>query len=215
MPLIMEFTGESEDAITSKAAKARSVQESWAKDHPTTPVELRDYYGASDNGYLYDLLAWNTSQDYYRITRLLNDYRGEKALVVGPGLGTEAAMLAGRNEVEVFELPGILKKFSKKRLGSSVTFLDGNTLDQALEYQLYTLIVAIDVLEHIHPDEIESMLELIYLHLAEGGTLYLHNAWGEQDKYPMHFDHSEIFNKFCEKHQIIQETLVTWRKRSQ
>lgn len=213
---IANFTGQSETEVARLGSQgAANVQKSWAKHAPGDADALRAFYGAQDNGYLYDLLNWNVSETYHRITRALRDFRGEEVLVIGAGLGTEADLLADRNSVHVFELPGVLRDFAKQRLGQRVLFHDHDTLQELashFQWVQFSLIVAVDVLEHVHPDEIETVLDALFGLLEPGGVLYAHNNFEQVDLYPMHFDHAQAWAAWVKKNELVQETEIVWRK---
>ena len=130
---VSKFLGEPLDLVMAKAMRgSENVREGWANHLPETPEDLRAFYGAEDNGYFYDLLAWNTSPFYHSITKPLYEANDEHVLVVGAGLGEEVDRLRGRNTVDVFELPGALKDFVTKRFhdDQTVEILDGKTLQE-------------------------------------------------------------------------------------
>jgi hypothetical protein len=62
---------------------------------------------------------------------------------------------------------------------------------EELEDKDYDIVIAIDVLEHIHPDSLGSLLKHIAGCLKDRGFLYHRSNFGQQDLFPMHFDHSE------------------------
>lgn len=198
--LLIEWTGlEPEEVQHRMSEGSKNVSAAWDKNPPQTAEELRAFYQDKDNGYLYDLANWNSSLPYIGVLRNLDGFKEYDVLVIGAGLGTEAELLAYKNKVDVFELPGHLKEFCKWRLKDTATMLDGDTLPKAIEGKKYNLIVSIDVLEHVHPDELDAVLQAIADSLADEAILCCHNNWGQQDIYPMHFDHSEKFNEWVEK----------------
>jgi hypothetical protein len=212
---IAEFTGETPEMVLAKAANgSQNVRGAWQDAEPLNAEQERAFYGSRANGYLYDLLAWNCQPLYERIIAPLRKVKGERVLVIGAGLGTEADVLADKNEVDVFELPGVLKDFGMKRLGRRVNWLHGDTLSRALDGDdIYDLIVAIDVLEHIYPDELPTVLADLEPSIApRGGALYAHNNFGQQDLYPMHHDHSAYFAQWCEMAGLVQESEYVWRR---
>jgi hypothetical protein len=210
------------------AGHTEGVREAWNRAKPVTAGEVRGFYGSKDSGYLVDLLWWNMSEMYMRMMQELRQAHGMNVLVVGGGLGSEAAAMAKRNNVDVFELPGALREFCRERFNhapcetvnsleaqdrtrvtaltkvvaltsgfeDSVRVLEDATLART-PIKRYDMIVAIDVLEHIHPDEFESTLDAILARLAKTGRLYIHTTWDLQETYPMHYNHSERFVVWC------------------
>ncbi len=204
---IADFTGESVDMVLAKASRGgNNVREAWQAQPPNGATQERAFYGSESNGYLYDLLSWNCQPLYDRILAPLRGISGQRVLVIGCGLGTEADVMAEHNFVDVFELPGTLKDFAMRRLGRRVDWLHGDTLMDALdpEDDAYDLIVAIDTLEHIHPDELEGVLGAIAGALGKQGALYAHNNWGQQDVYPMHHDHRAVFDAWCARVGLVK-----------
>jgi SAM-dependent methyltransferase len=211
---IAAFTGESAEMVLAKATHAgANVSEPWKEHAPANADEERAFYGCKDNGYLYDLLNWNCQPLYERILMPLYPVSSQRVLVIGCGLGTEADVMADRNRVDVFELPGVLKDFAMRRLGSRVNWLHGDTLGEALDGDdRYDLVVAIDTLEHVHPSELPFVLADIDMVLAPHGALYAHNNFGQQDVYPMHHDNGEYFNGWWQSMDMVQEGEYLWRK---
>jgi hypothetical protein len=215
---ISKFTRETPEDVMSKVLRgSENPRQAWESKTPRTSQEVRDFYGAPDNGYLYDLAAWNASPFYVKIVRALRNLHDQKVLIIGSGVGSEIDALVSQNKVTVFELPGILRDFSKSRFEDQVQFLEGNTLLEAedhLDLHQFDLIVAIDVLEHIHPDEIQGVLDSISELWDSTGTLVLHNNFGDHDLYPMHYDHSKVFQRWVESLHLTQTSEISWAKES-
>lgn len=212
--LVAAFTGESEDAVVAKAAQgSHNVREAWTQASPQGATAERVFYGDCTNGYLYDLIGWNCTPLYERILAPLRMISGQRVLVIGCGLGTEADVCADNNQVTVFELPGVLKDFATRRLHTRVSWLQGDRLCEALDPEAqYDLIVAIDTLEHIHPDEVPDVLTALSAVLTPTGALYCHNNWGQQELYPMHHDHSALFDAWCEMMGLVQKGEFLWER---
>lgn len=223
--LIVKRTGLTPGIVTAEIAKgSMNPRESWQNKNPQTLDEVRGFYGLEDNGYLFDLAAWNSSRGYLQMVSSLNQVINRRILVIGPGLGTEISFLThGNNTIDVFELPGILKEFCQDRFKDQelVTFLDGDTLKEALNNRSepdkqYQMIVAVDVIEHIHPDEIEEFLSEVDRALLPSGLLFAHInfASGDQKLYPMHFlDTKDAVEKFLSsKFKVYIEQLI-WKKK--
>jgi len=207
--LVSQFTGEDQNLVVAKAAKGNeTVKDAWEWAKPTGVDSVADFYGSDDNGYLYELLNWNCQPNYESMTAPLKEVEDQRVLIIGAGLGGEYQNLKDKNEVDVFELPGVFRRFLKFR------FPDINILPADRVYRLqgkYDLIVALDVLEHVHPDEIGPTLDAIGLLLAPNGQLYAHNNFGEFDKYPMHFDHSKVFDSWSSQFERLGD--MAWVKR--
>lgn len=215
---VADFTGESVDLVAAKASRGGvNVKEAWHNQisftDSATAVEERAFYGSPSNGYLYDLINWNCSALYERILQPLRLLSRQRVLVIGCGLGTEADAMAEHNQVDAFELPGALRDFAMWRLGTWVNWLYGETLASALDAdEEYDLIVAIDTLEHVHPDELPDLLTALGGVLAPRGALYCHNNWGQQELYPMHHDHSALFAYWTEQAGLVQKGEFLWER---
>lgn len=217
---VAEFTGESFDTVIARAvrgsANVREGLERHGRPQEADAEVLRGFYGAPDSGYLYELIAWNCSPFYQRTVAPLEAVEGQRALVVGGGLGGEVEALKGRNYVEVFELPGALRDFLSRRYkdlyadGLPVIVLKVDTLMEMADAGFeYDLIVAIDTLEHIHPDEFEATLDAMLAMLAPEGRFYFRNNFGQFDTYPMHFDHRRAYETWLESRGLaIVETVA-------
>ena len=194
--LVAEFVGEDADLVVAKSLNGRElVRQAWERYAPRTPDEVREFYGAADNGYLYDLLQWNCQPMYERLIGPLYEVTWSRALVVGAGLGTEVeALLENKNNrVDVYELPGVLRRFVDWRFGRRVDLLaDWPSMGQ------YDVVVAIDVLEHVHPNEIERLLRGIDGVLSPGGALVLHTTWGGADM-PQHYDNRDVVSRWLDE----------------
>jgi hypothetical protein len=191
--MIADFTGETAEQVVGKAVLGGdNVRRAWEQLDPQTPEQVKAFYGNPENGYLYDLLNWNCTPDYQQVLEPLKATAGKLALVIGAGLGTEVdALLQTGNSVHIYELPGVLRDFCVRRFtghSSRVSFT--NSISR---FNGYNLIVAVDVIEHIHPDEIEATLSAIYDALLPGGILHCHNNFEQQQLYPMHYDHRKLW----------------------
>ena len=214
--MIAEFTGETPQMVLAKAAQGpNGVRAAWNDVTPVTVDDERAFYGNPDNGYLYDLLSWNCQPYYERLIHPLYKERGKNILVIGTGLGTEADILADANNVDCFELPGVLRDFAKQRLGDRVAWVEADKLTpDALSPGVYDLVIAIDTLEHVHPSELPTVLGAIRKALRPGGTLYAHNSWDNQETYPMHHDNGTAFDEWAERVGMVEMGQMQWVKSS-
>ena len=177
--------------------------DAWREKDPKTPEEVREYY-QSANDYLYDLLQWNSEPLYQRVVEPLLQVSGRKVLSIGPGLGTECAMaMKGGNEVHAFELDGVLKDFLKFRFGDDVTLITWPPKEQ------YDVVTVIDVIEHIHPEEVRGFLATVDRAITPGGYLICHYT-GPMSGIPQHFNNDAVYEEWIEGYTKIGEFL--WRK---
>lgn len=213
---IAEFTGMDIARVTALAMRASAnVREAWDYYRPQGAAQERAFCGAEDNGYLFDLLWWNCQPLYQEIVSPLAEYSGQRVLVIGGGLGTEAALLGEQNSVDCFELPGTLFQFLCGRFDdhAGVTVISAPTVAEALRYRgPYDLIVAIDTLEHIHPDELPEALDALASVLSPDGAIYAHNNWGQQNAYPMHHDHGAAWAIWTDAQRLTRKETCLWQR---
>jgi hypothetical protein len=207
---LAEFTGQERALVEAKVFKrSQTVIEAWQDKRPKTPAEVRGFYGWNDNGYLYDLAAWNASTGYLSLIEPLKAIEGQRVLVFGSGLGTECAALAEKNVVDAFDVPGVLRNFCEWRPDRKWRMLDGETARDIDYYDQYDLIVAMDVIEHIHPDELVDTLDALWNATAPGGRWYLHVDFNDK-QYPMHYDHRNAFGAWMiDKGLLAKESMVS------
>ena len=214
--LVAEFTGEDYDTVLAKAVRGSQNVRDGLELHDRPQLGdasgMREFYGYLDNGYLYELIAWNCSPFYQKAVAPLRNLLSRRILVVGGGLGGEVeALLGHKNFIDVFELPGALRAFLQKRFRDhekEVAILEHDTLMERLEdlhtlhKDPYDLIVAIDTVEHIHPNEFDETMDALVEMLAPDGQFYFRNNFGQFDTYPMHFDNSAAYAAWQERHGL-------------
>lgn len=212
--LLGEYTGETPDEIMIKATSAAHViRDEWNIADPKTPAEFERFY-ATQAHYLYDLVHWNASPMYQRILRMLAEVKGERVLEFGGGLGTLTEYLATRgNRVDYCDVPGVLLDFARWRFRRLNGYADNIRVVSEWELGAFDRVVAIDVLEHLHPDSAEVVIEGLILTLKPGGYLVAHNEWDKHDgRYPQHFDHSAIWSALIEKYRMVEVSEMVWQK---
>ena len=170
--------------------------------------QAREFYGRSDSGYFYDLLAWNSTPFYDLTLEPLREVSGQSILVVGGGIGGEVEILKGRNGVVVFELPGTLRDFLEFRYkddDSVQIYTEPEDLREIAappeEYK-YDLIIAIDTIEHIHPDSLDGTLDKMLDLLKAKGSFYFRNNFEQADLYPMHYDNRDKYYAWIHKNDL-------------
>lgn len=221
--LVAEYTGEDIETVYGRSLQGGlPVADRWRVAAPMTPDQVRGFYGATPE-YLYDLVKWNCSPSFQQILSGLRGVREERVLELGGGLGTLSEMLlVNGNDVTYCDVPGVLLDFARwrfERLGLGgrkrhegsednhrVRFVE--SLSGAADP--HDRVVAIDVLEHVHPDEIGRVLNALDCCLKPGGLLTVHNTWGPSAGYPQHFDHSIAWDGFIQLFTQIDS--FTWRK---
>lgn len=185
------------------------MAEHWQKIKPQNPQETQRFYEQAATGvrYLCDLLHWNASPAFKRLQGQLTNrnWRRKRVLEVGAGIGTLAIQLAVQdNEVEAVEPNQVLRGFACRRWqwtherlvsrAGSIKWLE--SVEDARPF--YDLVVATDVFEHIHPQQINSFMAGLGMKTKKGGQLFAHNNFGQQEIYPMHYDHSDQWESILE-----------------
>jgi len=217
---VAEFTEQERETVVAKVGRAQVLlKEQWEKKQPKTPDEVRAFYGQDNTPYFYDLIAWNYSKGYRQILKALERYKGKRILNIGAGIGTEATLLVNLgNHVDMFELPGALRKFLLEKIlrvppKLKLTLMMRESLLEMDVYPEYDAVTAIDVLEHIHPDELAATLDQMLGMMHVGGELFLHNSFDNQETYPMHFaENEEIFHQWCRDNSIARTDQFVWQR---
>jgi hypothetical protein len=202
--LVAEFLHEDPELVVARSFTGQAdVAAAWRKAAPVTPEEVEAFYGDPENRYLYELIPWNCSPMYEQILAPLRTAEGGRALVIGPGLGTEVhTLLSNGVSVEAVELPGVLSDFLAFRFPELV-------IHDQIPAGPYSLVVAVDVIEHIHPDALPGFLARLDAALAPGGHLLAHVAVPAEQQ-PQHFDNRPVFEAWAGCYT--QLSPILWRK---
>jgi 2-polyprenyl-3-methyl-5-hydroxy-6-metoxy-1,4-benzoquinol methylase len=184
----------------------------WMQRDPRSPGEVHSFYTDKYVGqaYLADLARWNSSSAYAAIAKHLIPIRGKRVLEIGSGIGTTAIQLAmQRCSVEAVEPNMLLSQVALERWNEflvdplwrmgNILFRNSMPADDA-----YDMVVAIDVLEHVHPDELHAMLETISEALPVRGRLFAHINWQQQDIYPMHYTKPDNWDAMLDEAGLFQ-----------
>lgn len=211
--LVGEYTGETPEQIMLKATSAPHViKDGWNLAQPSTPEEVEHFYATTPQ-YLYDLVQWNASPAFQKLLAKLAFARGERVLEIGGGIGTLTEFLAERgNMVDYYDVPGVLLDFARWRF-ARLPFAERIRVIEAWEFGVFDRVIATDVIEHVHPDHVERLLDGMARALKPGGMLLAHNNWSNGNGlYPQHFDHAVVWCAFLEKWQFSQISEYEWRK---
>jgi len=223
--LVAEFTGETPERVFQRTESGGlAVADRWRVERPQTPDEVRGFYGTTRE-YLYDLARWNTLPAFQKIMGGLAHVRGERVLEIGGGLGTTSEFLAANgNDVDYYDVPGVLLDFARWRFERMTRILAGREgrgglraprilADLAETADSYDRIVAIDVIEHLHPDVFDVTLNRLASRLRRGGAFFAHNTFSQGNgAYPQHFDHSEKWAAFVSRAGLKPSGDFEWRK---
>lgn len=219
--LVAEFTGESVESVYQRAIVGASpVADAWNKAAPKSVEEVERFYSGA-RVYLYDLILWNTSPTFQRLLKSLSYAKeGERVLDYGGGLGTVTEYLASRGcSVHYYDLKGVIRDFATWRFAKLPDHLSDRigVVDRwPIDY--YDRVVAIDVVEHIHPEIVAEQLDGLILALRAGGLLFAHNSFGDDKTrftYPQHYDNAQAWRDAIKRHSLEEVDQFTWRKPGQ
>lgn len=211
--LVAEYTGETPEQVMLKAnSGAYMVRDAWRVKEPKSGAEVFAFYSDTP-AYLYDLVQWNASPAFQKLLAKLAYVRGERVLEIGGGIGTLTEFLAGRgNTVDYYDVPGVLLDCARWRF-ARLPFAERIRIIEALEFGVFDRVIATDVIEHLHPEQVALTLEELARALKPGGVLFAHNNWSNDNGlYPQHFDHAAAWCAFLEKWQFRQISEYEWRK---
>ncbi len=187
--------------ITFEEAQQRVEQysvgmaaEKWGTKNPKTKEQVENFYKEEDF-YLYELISWNYANSLYQsFCQPLLHYHGKKILEIGGGIGSLCIALAyAGNQVTYCDISEVLCRFAKQRFGDRG--LNIPIVKNLTGLRDFDIVVANDFFEHIHKDALPKLLKEIASVLKDDGFVYHRSNFGQQDIFPMHFDHSEYFNK--------------------
>ena len=160
----------------------------------------RDFYTRPDVGanYVINLLRWNASQTFNQIRRNLISWRRKRVLEFGGGIGTIAVQMAiQNNKVTMVEINPKLRDFTRLRWEQTKSKIVSGVGSLSIREEIsrgsegcFDLVIAVDVFEHLDYDHLSRVLTELSSSLKVGGKLFFHNNFGQQDIYPMHFDHT-------------------------
>lgn len=168
----------------------------WDKANPKTKEDVETWYKESEH-YLYELIPWNYGNQVYndRVAPLMQ-YHSMKILEFGAGIGSLCIALAyAGNTVTYCDISPILSQFAKQRFedrGLAIPIVSELKGQRDID-----IIVVNDVFEHIHADALPGLLREMKDCLADQGFIYHRDNFGQQDIFPMHYNHSETINKLA------------------
>lgn len=165
----------------------------WGKNNPQTPEEVERHYREDTDYYLYELIPWNYGIPAYqqRVAPLLL-YRNRKVLDLGAGIGSLCiALTYAGNQVTYCDISERLSAFARQRFADRGMNIP--VVHDLRGQRDFDIITAIDFFEHVHKDRLLGLLKDVAGCLKDGGFLYTRSNFGQQDIFPMHYNHSEYF----------------------
>ena len=208
--LLAEYLGISFDKAVDKINKSSSsiVGDYWEntfKGKEPTEEEVDSFYRNEYVGklYLLELIHWNFSETFFGMKSSFKRVRGKKVLEIGSGIGSLTMQLAIQKcDVVSSEINDTLIEFSKLRLSKldhvlastigDVTFVKDEWRNH--EENTFEVVVSTDTFEHVPENTLKKTLKDISKVLEPGGSLLYHVNFKQQDAYPMHYDHSDMWD---------------------
>lgn len=147
---IMAYTGDTADVAHQKALTCRQdLADEWTKKNPQTPEECKEFYRTT-KGYLYDLYTWDHGPPIWELfdKAIKGD---ERVLDYGAGIGDISIYLAEKGcDVVAADIDDsatkhfMMWRVAHRKLGDKIKFKFDDKKDS------FDVVLAIDVLEHLH-----------------------------------------------------------------
>lgn len=186
----------------------QGLMDDWKKVDTTNPESVKSFYRTTTN-YIHRMARFNLSSNYIRRLEKAKTMVGRIA-DFGGGIGTMCLSLARiGNKVFYVDLPSQHREFAEYRFARhnvSVVALDSLKGVENLDY-----VVAHDVMEHIHPDELPSIVEAITLSLKPKGILWEISDFGGSNDFP-HFSTNDLFIKLAAREGLHLREPAIWVK---
>jgi len=208
-----------EDAIAEiEAGNSHMVGDLWTKkfgDKVPTPEEVDEFYKLPEVGKMYvmELLHWNFDPNFANLQQMLIRIREKNIIEIGAGIGSVSLqMLIQDNNVLAVEVNEILRDFIDLRWKDLKKYeleilpdisVVSEVWKEKCESASFDVGIALDVFEHMSEEELESTIKALSRVIKKDGRLIFHNNFQQQDLYPMHFDHSDLFQKLIEENGFV------------
>jgi len=168
----------------------------WKEAGASTPEEVEEFYRKTEK-YLYDLILWNHTEEFKSRIQPLMYYRNKRILEIGAGIGSLCIALAmNDNEVTYCDINEANFNFTAQRFADRL--LPVKMVRELKGERDYDIVVAIDTLEHIHPDTLPKFMKDISHCLRDGGFFYHRSNFSQQNSlFPMHYDHAGVLPKLA------------------
>ena len=174
-----------------QAMTRKATAEEWKSGEHSSISQVIDYYKDSE-AYLPEIINFDLQPSYWNRMYKPMSVRGRVA-DFGGGIGTLALMVASKCErVYYIDLPSEHRRFAEFRFQAHRA---ANIEARASLEGLYGLdyITATDVMEHIHPDMMQQVVESFHTALRPGGRVITINDFGANGEVPQHYDTKELF----------------------
>jgi 2-polyprenyl-3-methyl-5-hydroxy-6-metoxy-1,4-benzoquinol methylase len=199
---VVAFTNTTKEQVREKMKRGsvplKEEWEAWEKQGPMTPQRIKEFYKQTSN-YIHELGQWHLWDASKRKSdlALVDDMRAKKPkniLDFGGGVGINAFLLARAGfDVTLADLDSTTLRFAQfraERRGIRLKVWKSDVEPNAPDKK-YDVILALDVLEHLPKDELESVVNRL-IQLKHAGTEIIVSApFGRTAMHPMHLDEDE------------------------
>ena len=207
---VVAFTHQSEALVREQMAKdsgpMRDEWLAWEKQGAMTPARIKEFYKQTPN-YIYELGHWHLWLASKRDSdaKLIADLRNaapKNILDFGGGVGLNAIPLAQAGfDVTLADLDSKTLDFGAFRAQRHHVPLKiwKSDVEPMPPDKTYDVILALDVLEHLPPDELTHVVDQL-IQLKHAGTQVIINApFGRNDIHPMHLDEDDHTKRELER----------------
>lgn len=172
------------------------IAEEWSSTKPHDAAEVREFYSQTGDLWLWELAKWNTGPGYWARVLPCVAARGD-VVDFGGGIGTLCIHMAkGGRRMHYVDISSMHREFAEfrfKRHGvevpsySSLAELADGSMDA---------VIATDVLEHIHPDEIfGTAKEMARILKPDGRVIEVSDFNSHEDGMPQHFATYDLWER--------------------
>jgi 2-polyprenyl-3-methyl-5-hydroxy-6-metoxy-1,4-benzoquinol methylase len=199
---VMAFTNTTREQVRERMKQgSEPLKEewlAWEKQGPMTEDRIKAFYKQTRN-YIYELGEWHlfVQNKYESDVQLVEDMRKLKPkniLDFGGGVGMMAMPLARAGfDVTLADLDGTsldFAAFRAKRHAVKLKIWKSDVEQQAPDAK-YDVILALDVLEHLPKDELNSVVDRLIALKHPGTQIIISAPFGRTSVHPMHLDADE------------------------
>jgi 2-polyprenyl-3-methyl-5-hydroxy-6-metoxy-1,4-benzoquinol methylase len=169
----------------------------WEKAGPMTDARIKEFYKTTSN-YIFDLGGWHLwdlekRESDLAMVQQMKFIGAKNILDFGGGVGFNAIQIAQAGfDVTLADLDSVTLKFGAYRAEKHGVKLKlwKSDVEAMPPDKKYDVILCLDVLEHLPPDELRSVVDkLIQLKHAKTAVV-IHAPFGRTAQHPMHLDAS-------------------------
>jgi len=200
---VVAFTNSTKEQVREKMKQGsvplKEEWEAWEKQGPMTPDRVKAFYKQTAN-YIYELGQWHLwdaskrQSDLALVEDMRTKYMPTNILDFGGGVGINAFFLARAGfGVTLADLDSTTLRFAMfraERRGIRLKVWKSD-VEPAAPDKKYDVILALDVLEHLPKDELDTVVDKL-IQLKHAKTEIIMTApFGRTAMHPMHMDEDE------------------------